>query len=350
MDSGIFLGGSVIAAVIAGMIALAAPCCVSVMLPAYFASAFQNRRLLVAMTFLFAAGVATVILPIALGAAVVQRVLVSEHTLIYTAVGVLLLALAAFTLAGGRMHMPMPGRRSGRSGPLGVYTLGVFSGMASSCCAPVLAGVLALSGLASSFAVSLGLGAAYVFGMVAPLFVMSLLWERFDWRSSRLMKPRTFTYGIGRLRRTITGTALASGLLLVAMGAGTLYIGLASDAMPSGTGWQADVSAELQHYGKVVTDALGWVPGWAGLLFVVAVVVLLARRAINELLGSDEAPQMDAGGTPADAAAADLPDRDGAQPPDATHGQPPARAADDAEPAPTAGGIPAESIPEHRYV
>lgn len=351
MDSGIFLGGSVIAAVIAGMIALAAPCCVSVMLPAYFASAFQNRRLLVAMTFLFAAGVATVILPIALGAAVVQRVLVSEHTLIYTAVGVLLLALAAFTLAGGRMHMPMPGRRSGRSGPLGVYTLGVFSGMASSCCAPVLAGVLALSGLASSFAVSLGLGAAYVFGMVAPLFVMSLLWERFDWRSSRLMKPRTFTYGIGRLRRTITGTALASGLLLVAMGAGTLYIGLASDAMPSGTGWQADVSAELQHYGKVVTDALGWVPGWAGLLFVVAVVVLLARRAINELLGSDEAPQTHAGGTPlAAAAGADLPGRDGAQSPDGTRGQPPAQAADDAEPAPAADGIPAESIPEHRYV
>lgn len=150
MGSSVFLGGSVIAAVIAGAIALAAPCCVSVMLPAYFASAFQNRRLLVAMTFLFGAGVATVILPIALGAAVLQRVLVSDHTLIYTTVGVLLLGLAAFTLAGGRLHLPMPGRRSGRSGPLGVYTLGVFSGMASSCCASVLAGVLALSGLASS--------------------------------------------------------------------------------------------------------------------------------------------------------------------------------------------------------
>ena len=66
MNSSIFFGGSVLAAVIAGMIALFAPCCISVMLPAYFASSFQNRRLLVAMTFLFAAGIATVILPIAL--------------------------------------------------------------------------------------------------------------------------------------------------------------------------------------------------------------------------------------------------------------------------------------------
>ncbi len=66
MESSIFFGGSVVAAVVAGSIALFAPCCISVMLPAYFASSFQNRRLLVAMTFLFAAGVATVILPIAM--------------------------------------------------------------------------------------------------------------------------------------------------------------------------------------------------------------------------------------------------------------------------------------------
>ncbi|MFL5697075.1 MAG: hypothetical protein ACJ797_08240 [Ktedonobacteraceae bacterium] len=48
MNSSIFFGGSVLAAVIAGAIALFAPCCISVMLPAYFASSFQNRRLLVA--------------------------------------------------------------------------------------------------------------------------------------------------------------------------------------------------------------------------------------------------------------------------------------------------------------
>jgi len=326
MDSSVFLGGSVIAAVIAGAIALAAPCCVSVMLPAYFASAFQNRRLLVAMTFLFAAGVATVILPIALGAAIVQRVLVSEHTLVYTTVGVLLLALAAFTLAGGRLHLPMPGRRSARTGPLGVYTLGVFSGMASSCCAPVLAGVLALSGLASSFAVSLGLGAAYVFGMVAPLFVMSLLWERFDWRSSRLLKPRAFTYRIGTLHRTITGTALASGLLLAAMGAATVYIGLAGSAMASGTGWQADVSAALQHDAKIVTDALEGLPGWAGALLVIAAVVLLARRAINELLGSADPP-----------------------PPGNAGDDPTGRGADTQHSAPAESAVAADSVP-HPYV
>jgi cytochrome c-type biogenesis protein len=287
MDTSIFFGGSVVAAVVAGAIALFAPCCISVMLPSYFATAFQNRRTLVAMTFLFAAGVATVILPIALGAAVVRRVLLEQHTAIYLVAGAVLLALAAYVLAGGKVSLPVPGRRAGGTGPFGVYTLGVFSGAASSCCAPVLAGVIALSGVASSFAMSLGLGAAYVFGMVAPLFVISLLWERFDWRASRLFRPRSVTWRLGPVGRTITATALASGVLLALMGAGTIWIGLSSDAMPSGTGWQAEISSTLQHYGKGVTDALAWIPGWAAATVLLAAVALLGRRAFAELLRDD---------------------------------------------------------------
>jgi cytochrome c-type biogenesis protein len=287
VDSSIFFGGSVVAAVVAGSIALFAPCCISVMLPSYFATAFQNRRLLVAMTFLFGAGVATVILPIALGAAALQRLFASEHTLIYVGAGAFLLALAAYVLLGGRIHLPMPGRRAGgKAGPLSVYSLGVFSGVASSCCAPVLAGVVALSGVASSFGRSLGLGAAYVFGMVAPLFVISLLWERnAALRAGRLFRPRSFTWRLWPLRRTIGGTALASGLLLALMGAGTLWIGLTSDAMPSSGGWQAELSSTLQHWGSEINDALSFVPGWAAAVLLATAVLLLARAAFRELLG-----------------------------------------------------------------
>jgi cytochrome c-type biogenesis protein len=284
MDSSIFFGGSVVAATVAGVIALFAPCCISVMLPAYFASSFQNRRVLVAMTFLFAAGVATVILPLAMGASVLRQLFTEQHTVIYVVGGLLMLALAAYTLLGGELHLPMPGRRAGgKSGPLGVYSLGVFSGVASSCCAPVLAGVIALSSVASSFGLALGLGASYVFGMVAPLFVVSLLWERYDWRSSRLFRPRTFTYRLGPVRRTIGGTGLASGLLLAVMGTATLYVGLAYDAMPAGSGWQARLSADLEHYGRVVTEALAWVPGWAAAVGLLVVVALLARRALGQM-------------------------------------------------------------------
>lgn len=276
------------AAVVAGAIALFAPCCVSVMLPAYLATSFQNRRILVVMTFLFAAGVATIILPIALGAAGVRRLVTAQHTPVFVAGGLVMVGLAVYTLLGGRIHIPMPGRRAGgKTGPLGVYSLGLFSGVASSCCAPVLAGVIALSGVASSFGLALGLGAAYVFGMVAPLFVISLLWDRHDWRSSRLFHPRTFTYRLGPLGRTITGTNLASGALLAAIGVFTLWIGVTRSSMPSGSGWQAALSARLQHYGQVVTNALSWIPSWIAALLLAAILAFLARRALIQWRGRD---------------------------------------------------------------
>ena len=167
MGSSIFFGGSVIAAFVAGMIALFAPCCISVMLPAYFASSFQNRSKLVAMSFVFAAGVATVILPLVMGAVVLRELFVTQHTPLYVIGGSLMLGMAAFTLLGGKLQLPMPGRAATTgAGPLSIYSLGMFSGIASSCCAPVLAGVIALSSVAPSAALAAGLGGAYVFGIL----------------------------------------------------------------------------------------------------------------------------------------------------------------------------------------
>jgi hypothetical protein len=64
------------------------------------------------------------------------------------------------------------------STPGGIFALGLTAGVASSCCAPVLAGVIALSALASSVTGALALGLAYVFGMVFPLLVTVLIWDR----------------------------------------------------------------------------------------------------------------------------------------------------------------------------
>lgn len=289
MDTSIFFGGSVVVAVVAGMIALFAPCCISVMLPAYFAGSFHNRRVLIAMTFLFAAGVASVILPLALGANVLRQLFTSQHTPIYLTAGLLMSGLGLYLLLGGQIHLPMPGRRaSGKTGPISIYSLGVFSGVASSCCAPVLAGVIALSGAASSFGLALGLGAAYVFGMVAPLFLIALLWERFDWRSNRLFRPRSVRLKVGPVVRTLTSTGIASGVLLAIMGVATAWIGLTGSNMGAQTGWQGDLSVRLQHYGHLVTQALAWVPGWLAITVLVAVVALLGWRALRQMEGSDE--------------------------------------------------------------
>ena len=283
MGSRIFFGGAVVAAVIAGTVALFAPCCISVMLPAYLASSFQNRKVLLAMTFVFAAGVATIMLPIALGAQFASRIFTAQHTTVFTIGAVLMVALGIYTLLGGRMSLPMPGRRSGKgAGPVAIYSLGLFSGIASSCCAPVLAGVITLSGAVSSFGLALALGTAYVFGMVVPLFAIALAWDWRDWRSSRLFHPRSFTWQVGSIRRTIGGAALASGTLLLLMGALTSWIALRGPSMPASGGISAEISSHLQHYGHVAASALAWLPDWASLPLLAIGIALLARKAVHQ--------------------------------------------------------------------
>ncbi len=286
MASSIFFGGSVVAAVVAGMIALFAPCCISFMLPAYFAGAFQHRRMLVTMTFVFAAGVATVILPVALGASFLRQAFTTLHPWIYVTGGLLMLGLAAFTFLGGQIHLPMPGAGKHpreRAGPWTVYTLGIFSGVTSSCCAPVLAGVIALATVAPSFGIALGLGSAYVLGMVAPLFAISLLWERHDRRISGLFRRKKMTWHLGALRRTLGVSDLATALLLAVLGVGMVWVGLTYSSMSSLAPWQVSVSAQLQHYGQIATRAFAWLPNWAAAIVLVLVMSLLARLALRQM-------------------------------------------------------------------
>jgi hypothetical protein len=115
--------------------------------------------------------------------------------------------------------------------------------------------------------------------MVAPLFVISVLWDRYTWRSSALFRPRRLTWHIGPLRHSIGGTDLASALLLGVMGAASVWVGLAGNSMPGSSGWQATSIVALQHVGKTITTALSWIPNWAAAGGLLLVVALLARVA-----------------------------------------------------------------------
>ena len=288
---GLFTGTTLFASFLGGMVALFAPCCISVMLPAYFATGFGRRVRLVLMTFVFAAGLATIVLPIALGAAGIGSGVQAHHTLIFGAGGLMMLGLGVFTLAGGKLVLPMPGMRpaSGR-GPVAVYSLGLFAGVASSCCAPVLAGVIALSGLSGSYMVALAIGVVYVFGMVFPLFTLALVWDRFNWGESRLLRGRTMRVRVGARHVSVHSTALLSGGLLVGMGLFTLVFAAQGKSMRSSGGWQTTLSARLQHYAHVATVWAGNVPGWLSAIAVVGALAGLGWIALDQATRPDDPP------------------------------------------------------------
>jgi cytochrome c biogenesis protein CcdA len=277
----LLLSTTVLAAFIGGILALLAPCCVSVMLPAYFASSFRRRTQLLSMTLVFAAGVGTVILPIALGASVLSRLLNEQHAIVFSVGGIAMIAAGFAMLAGWKFMLPMPSGPGRSGGGVGsVYTLGAFSGAASACCAPVLAGVAAVSGAVASFPAALAVGIAYVFGMVAPLTVIALLWDRRDWGAARLLATRTVDLQVGSFRRRLLLSTVLSAGLMILMGALTVVLALAGPSMAT-DGWQVRVTAALGDAAAVVQDALGFLPGWASALLVFTALATLVALAVR---------------------------------------------------------------------
>lgn len=228
MDT-LLTGGSVLAAFFAGGVALFAPCCIVFLLPSYLAAAVKNRRWrLLPLTLAFAAGMAVVLVPITLGVRMLAAALTRYHLPLYVGGGVLLLAFAVLAVSGRSWSLPSFVRAPDpeRGDSAGVFALGVFSGVASSCCAPVLAGVMTLSALSSSPAGAGVLGLAYVFGMTFPLFAMALAWDRFDLGKRRLFQARPLHLRLGPWRWMTNTVNLAVAAVFAGMGA--MVLGLAA--------------------------------------------------------------------------------------------------------------------------
>ena len=173
----------------------------------------------------------------------------------------------------------MPSLRSPSGhGYAAAYGLGLFSGIASACCAPVLAGVIVVTGSVASFGSALAVSLTYVAGMVAPLAVIALVWERRDWGSSRLLHGRRVRVGFGRLARTMPLGTAASGVVLIGMGVVTLVTAVTGPSMSS-SGWRETMTAFLQHVSSVTARGLSWLPGWAVLLVLAALAAALATQA-----------------------------------------------------------------------
>ena len=219
---------SLVAAFFGGILALFAPCCVVSLLPTFAAAALQQRGLrLVASTVVFAAGVATVLLPIVLGIGALGQVLGRFHSEVFLVVGLFLLGLGVYVLSGRGFMLPMPtiGSRSASQSRMGgIYILGVVSGIASSCCAPVLVGVVAMSALASSTLGAVGLGLSYIFGMVFPLFAAVLLWDRLHLGERRLFARGARRIVVGKV--SLVWTDALAGIMFAVMGSLSTYLGI----------------------------------------------------------------------------------------------------------------------------
>lgn len=269
---------SIGAAFFAGILALLAPCCITFLLPSYLAAGIQQGRFaLLRMTLVFSAGIAAVLLPIAWGVAGLGQLLPTLHRELFFLGGTLLLVLAFLSLTGRSWSLPLPWAPDLREKSVAsVFALGAFSGAASSCCAPILAGVLALGLVAPTWWLGLGVGVAYVFGMVFPLLLVAVFGQRFNVLEHPALRQRPLTLPLGPWRPRVLSTNLASGLLLGAMGVLVLWVG-ATDQTNFAPAFLQDAYLALRGAFDAIADRAGPY-GPLIVLGAAALVVLLALR------------------------------------------------------------------------
>jgi len=218
---------SLLASFIAGMVALFAPCCITFLLPAYFANVFKEKRQVVLMTFIYSLGIFTIMLPVVLGARTLSRLFFQLHDQTYIIGGLFLILVGFFTLLGIKLPMPRFKLTKPADDPLSTYILGIISGITSACCAPVLVGVITLSSLSPTLIQSLLVGFFYVLGMVTPLYLASLFIDKRNLLEKPLFRKPVREVTIGNQIRVITVSNLISFIMFAGIGLLTIFLSLA---------------------------------------------------------------------------------------------------------------------------
>lgn len=219
---------SLVAAFVAGMVALFAPCCVSFLLPAYLGNVFKEKKKVLLMTLVYSAGIFVVMLPVVLGAKALADLFFEWHDQVYVLGGALMVLVGGFAFLG--IKLPMLNIKVSQTkrevDVVSTFALGLVSGVTSACCAPVLVGVMALSSLSPTLLQSLGVGVAYVMGMVTPLYVAALLIDRGNILDKPFLRKRLFVIKLGARSYSVFVTNMVAAVVFVGVGALTIVLTL----------------------------------------------------------------------------------------------------------------------------
>lgn len=178
-NTNLFFGVSLTASFLGGMVALFAPCCITFLFPSYLGTIFKEKRRVVLLTLVFAVGLGSVLIPVAMGAKFIVNLFNQFHTTTYLIGALFMFLVGLMTLFNTKLMLPLPHyAMPQKTTVVSTYLLGFFSGITSSCCAPVLFAAITLSSLSPTIFTAFIVSIVYVLGIVFPLFFLSLFYEK----------------------------------------------------------------------------------------------------------------------------------------------------------------------------
>jgi cytochrome c biogenesis protein CcdA len=275
------VGTSLIAAFVAGVAALFAPCCITVLLPSYLGNIFKEKYKIFFMTFVFFLGVLTVFLPIGLGASFLAQLFSEYHNIIFTVGGIFLIVLGLTMLFGKKFTTPTSVRDGMKRHVSSIYVLGIFSAIATTCCAPVLAGVLTL-GVASGTIVWGALYTlAYVVGMTLPLFIIAAFLDKANLTERFTNAKKTVAMRIGGFSWRITVSELISGLIFLLMGGYITYLAF-SDKLFTHSSYQLEMNLWNAKFLGAINGFVTLIPEYIWALLFIGIVASISYVFIKQ--------------------------------------------------------------------
>ncbi|MCK2241778.1 MULTISPECIES: cytochrome c biogenesis CcdA family protein [unclassified Crossiella] len=203
-------------ALFGGVLSLVSPCS-ALLLPSFFAYAFDRTAALLGRTAVFYAGLALVLVPLGAGVGAIGSLVTRYRDTVTLVGGIVLVVLGVITILGKGFAVGAAQRAAARiriSSTASVFALGAVYGLAGFCAGPLLGAVLTVSAAGGDPVYGGLLMAVYAFGMAAPLFLLALLWDRFDLGNRGWLRGRTITIGSWSTH----STSLLSGALFIGIG------------------------------------------------------------------------------------------------------------------------------------
>lgn len=260
---------SLFAAFIAGMVALFAPCCITYLFPSYLGNVFKERKNVIGMTIVYSLGIFIVMLPVVLGAKFLSDLFFSLHDYTYVVGGFIMIIIGFFALLGAKLPIHFKfHQKQNKNDISSTFMLGIFSGITSACCAPVLIGVMTLSAFSPSILLALGVGMAYVLGMVTPLYLASFFIHKRNLLENPIFKKKITSITLaGNVYPIFVSSIIAFVVFVVT---GIFMVGLTLTGNLSMEMGEVAVTKQINQVAVNITDTVSRIPG-LDILFVVIV-------------------------------------------------------------------------------
>jgi len=138
---------SYLAAFFGGVLSLLSPCS-ALLLPAFFAYAFQSRKALIGKTVVFYLGLCVTLVSLAMGISAVSKLVYGQRSTLITVAGIVIILLGVMQILGCGVELGPLSRLSGKvrgESAWSTFALGMVYRFAGFCSGPILGAVLTVA-------------------------------------------------------------------------------------------------------------------------------------------------------------------------------------------------------------